>query len=388
MVTNNSSKYPQYTFKKGQVFYYSRTVPKDVEKHYSCKRIVVSLRTKSFHQARIIANDYSSKLEQYWLGIRIQESNIPALRLVKSSTQQIESSLPTITEAKEIYFEVKGKDKPKSFFITANRNIRYVVDCLGDRPLDSYSTRDAADFRGWLIDKGLSHGSLQRIFSGTKAIINLCIKEQGLDCKNAFSRVYLPSESKKSKRLPISNSDLIKLSQSCYEVNDDIRWLVALIINTGMRLSEAVGLLVTDISIDNDIPFIIVQAHKHRRLKTEASERVIPLAGISLWAAEQIKQSISNGYCFPRYIVNDECKSNSASASINKWIKSVSSKGNVIHGLRHSFRDRLRAVETPIDMIEQLGGWSMKTVGQNYGNGYDIDLTHKYLIKIANNLEA
>lgn len=29
--------------------------------------------------------------------------------------------------------------------------------------------------------------------------------------------------------------------------------------------------------------------------------------------------------------------------------------GNVIHGFRHSFRDRLRAVSAPIDMIDQPG---------------------------------
>lgn len=387
MVTKSTSKYPQYTFKKGQVFYYSRTVPKDVEKHYSTKRIIVSLRTKSFHQARIIANDYSSKLEQYWLGIRLQESNIPALRLVTSSAERDESSLPTVIEAKELYFDVKGKGKPKSFFISANRNIRYLVDCLGNRPLDCYSTRDAAEFRSWLTEKGLSYGSLQRIFSGTKAIINLCIKEQGLNCQNAFSRVFIPNETKKIKRQPISNSDLIVLSKSCYEINDDIRWLVALIINTGMRLSEAVGLLISDINLDSDIPYVTIQPHNHRRLKTEASERIIPLTGISLWAAKQVKSSITEGYCFPRYVINNTCKSNSASASINKWIKSVGSKDNVLHGLRHSFRDRLRSVETPIDMIEQLGGWSLKSVGQNYGNGYALDLTHKYLVKMDNNLE-
>ena len=152
--------------------------------------------------------------------------------------------------------------------------------------------------------------------------------------------------------------------------------------------SEAIGLLVTDLNMDNEIPFINLQPHKHRRLKTDASERVIPLTGISLWAARQIKQNILEGYCFPRYVVNHECKSNSASATVNKWIKSIGSRSNVIHGLRHSFRDRLREVEAPLDMVEQLGGWSLRSVGQTYGNGYSLELTQKYLIKIADNLST
>ena len=388
MVTNNSSKYPPYTYKKGRVFYYSRTVPEDIIEHYSRKRIVASLRTTSYYQARIMANDFSSKLEKYWLGIRLQKSDIPALKLVKSEPQDKESNLPTIVDAKELYFDVKGRGKPKLFFDTANRNIRYLIECLGVRALDCYSTKDASEFREWLTLKGLSNSSLQRIFSGIKAIVNFCIKEQGLNCPNSFARVYLPAESKRNKRQPISLIDLRKLSKSCFEIDDDIRWLVAIIINTGVRLSEAVGLLISDIDVNADIPFMVIQPHKHRRLKTEASERIIPLTGVSLWAAKQLKSNIIQGYCFPRYVVNNICKSNSASASVNKWIKSVGSKDNVIHGLRHSFRDRLRAVETPLDMVEQLGGWSLKSIGQSYGNGYNIDLMHKYLLKISATIEG
>ena len=104
-------------------------------------------------------------------------------------------------------------------------------------------------------------------------------------------------------------------------------------------------------------------------MKTSTSDRVIPLVGASLWAAQRIKQNGSD-YAFPRYTDGLKCNSNSASAALNKWIKQVAGSGNVIHGFRHSFRDRLRAVSAPIDMIDQLGGWSLQGVGQGYGNGY------------------
>ena len=74
---------------------------------------------------------------------------------------------------------------------------------------------------------------------------------------------------------------------------------------------------------------------------------------------------------------------NSASAAINKWIKTVAGPNDVVHGLRHSFRDRLRAVEAPTDMIDQLGGWALKSVGQGYGDGYDLELLVKYLGRLA-----
>ena len=65
-----------------------------------------------------------------------------------------------------------------------------------------------------------------------------------------------------------------------------------------------------------------------------------------------------------------------------QWIKTIANNSAVVHGFRHSFRDRLRSVQAPTDMIDQLGGWSHKSVGQNYGDGYDLKTTHKWLKQI------
>ena len=55
----------------------------------------------------------------------------------------------------------------------------------------------------------------------------------------------------------------------------------------------------------------------------------------------------------------------------------------MIHGFRHGSRDRLRAVEAPIDMIDQLGGWSLRSVGQGYGDGYPLNLLHRWMERIV-----
>ena len=45
-------------------------------------------------------------------------------------------------------------------------------------------------------------------------------------------------------------------------------------------------------------------------------------------------------------------------------------------------RDRLRAVNCPSDMIDQIGGWRKTSIGQNYGDGYDIERLHNLLLDL------
>ena len=82
---------------------------------------------------------------------------------------------------------------------------------------------------------------------------------------------------------------------------------------------------------------------------------------------------------FPRYIKDGKCKADSASAAINKWIKK-DFDGLTAHCLRHTFRDRLRAVECPMDMVDQIGGWkSASSIGNNYGQGYSMEQMKKWM---------
>ncbi|MGB2035239.1 MAG: DUF6538 domain-containing protein, partial [Pseudomonadales bacterium] len=257
-------KHPSYTYRKGGVYYFSKVVPQDLADFYAKPRIVRSLRTKSLSHAKTASRSLSARLEDYWLGLRLQRADVPAAHLLVIPREQLDSNLPTIEDALELYLSVKGQSKGKLFFSHAKRNVSYAITCLGSRPLDCYSSADAATFRQWLSEKGLGSTSVIRVFSVIKAIVNFCIKEQGLDCKNAFSGVYLPSENNK-KRYPIKDTKLKRLQRECVLLDDDIRWLVALVSDSGMRLSEAVGLLIDDIVLGADQPHINLTKHPHRR---------------------------------------------------------------------------------------------------------------------------
>ena len=58
--------------------------------------------------------------------------------------------------------------------------------------------------------------------------------------------------------------------------------------------------------------------------------------------------------------------------------------GKTTHCLRHSFRDRLRDSDVPLEAIDQAGGWSsVGGVGTNYGKGYSMPKLADYLRRIA-----
>ena len=377
-----TQKHPSYTFVKDSIYYFSKAVPSDLRHHYKSSRIVQSLRTKSPLQAGTAAKLLSSRLDDYWLGLRLKQIEIPAAHLLISQASiKLDSSLPTIDEAMETYLSIKGRNKNKYFFSHTKRAIGYLKECLGLRRLDQYTSADASKLRDWLISRGLQIASVQRNFTCIKAVVSFAINELGLSCNNAFQGVYMPSDEEKQKRQPIDPVSLKRLQDACIQIDDDLRHLVALISDTGMRLGEAVGLMISDINLDAEVPHVVIQKHPHRSLKTSSSNRKVPLVGISLWAANRLVESSNSTFCFPRYSNNVGCKTNSASAALNKWIKTVAGNKAVIHGLRHSFRDRLRAADAPSDLIDQLGGWSLQSVGQGYGNGYSLSSLNKWLIK-------
>ena len=102
-------------------------------------------------------------------------------------------------------------------------------------------------------------------------------------------------------------------------------------------------------------------------------------------AAQQAVHASTSPFLFPRYCDGATTHSNSASAALNKWLRQVAGSDYVIHSFRHSMRDRLRGVNCPSDMINQIGGWSKQSIGETYGEGHQLEALCTYLIKTTVN---
>ena len=134
----------QYVSQRDGIYYYVRRVPHDVSQHYASPRISFSLKTKSQHCAVRAARSVSQRLEDYWLGLRLQNMDIPAIHLVKTD-DEVDTS-PLMMDAVVMYLSIKANDD-RTFIRNAKRNGEYLSKVLGNRPITSYSSSEAAKFR-------------------------------------------------------------------------------------------------------------------------------------------------------------------------------------------------------------------------------------------------
>ena len=92
---------------------------------------------------------------------------------------------------------------------------------------------------------------------------------------------------------------------------DERRLIIALISDTGMRLSEALGLVWSDINIQHLYPHINLVPHPCRSLKIAKSKRFIPLIGVSYEAIKIMHLQRTNQFLFNTYADEAGSKGNS-----------------------------------------------------------------------------
>jgi integrase len=182
---------------------------------------------------------------------------------------------------------------------------------------------------------------------------------------------------------PYRMSKLGVIQAECRRKDDEMRWLIAVLSDSGMRSAKAIGLTKQDISLDCKVPLITLTERPWRPLKTENSQKRVPAVGATLWGKKRAQESSESDFLFPRYCSLEGNKSDYASNGLNKWLRPLVPDGCVAYSFRHSFRDRLRAVECTPDIIDQLGGWKISGVGRSYGEGYQIDITSRWVQAIV-----
>ena len=372
---------------KGSTYYFSRRVPKPLQKHFKTDRVEVCLHTPQQSSAVRQAQVLASELEDHWYILRRREIKDRLSRVfgdgshTQGHTASVTGVGPQLSAALEVYLSLKGAGRPKTFEAGARRAVGYLLEVAKDKPIDTYVRADANALREYLRGRSLASESIGRNLTSIRAIVNFVSKEEGIQPPLAFNGVYLGEPTRKTDRYVPKSTELRSLQVHCRSSDDELRWLLALISDTGLRLSEALGLSCDDVCLDTPHPYVVIEPKPWRRLKTADSERLVPLVGEAMWAVLRAADASDTGHLFPSYCDGETTKANSASAALNKWLKARLSRDVVVHSLRHAMRDRLRAVECPADIIDQIGGWSRKGVGESYGLGHHVEQLHRWMAK-------
>jgi len=178
---------------------------------------------------------------------------------------------------------------------------------------------------------------------------------------------------------PVFSSEWIQVeilkSGALDALNSEARLALLALINTGCRPSEIVNLKPENIVLDFKIPHVKIEPSRDRELKTSASIRSVPLAGISLSALREAKLS----GCFPRYADKDNL-----SAVLNKFLRSnglMPSSKHTIYGFRHSVESRMRRAGISDEMRCYI-------LGHRFGReryGYDdiLEPAHEAISKVS-----
>jgi integrase len=434
-----------YTYKRGKATYYQRPVPRDLADRYSSKLIKIKVDTENIRLIAKQVEHLNRVVEAEWKAMRSSPDIAPktirgqAEALLKdwdlspSSSEHDEDAVsrlyshfdqkrevfargdeqayrqadpadylkphemeaakllagrskPRLSDALELYLKVSPKRNNEKFCLYASRSFAKLVDAVGDKPVDDVSRDDGHDFVSKMLEQGLAASSIRRLLNTERAVLESYIREKQLNRKNPFSSIPIPGEGEdEAVAIPYTSEELGKLGATIKTANDDPRWLLAMIADTGARLAEIAGLSLEDIHLNDPIPHIVIKVHPWRSLKNKASARSVPLLGTALWAAERIKASTVEGQtlAFPRYNKTKKTNANSASATLNKWIKEVVCLDHTVHELRHTIADRLREVQCPADVRLAIGGWSVKGVGEGYGQGYTLRVMAEWLALVS-----
>lgn len=424
-----------YLIKRGKWFYYKRRVPVGIRKYYKSGFVQLSLKTDSHQLAKQRASIFNSELERLWADIIIkgdkntadklsqaketarlhgfsyltaeQISKRPTIEIIQR-LEAIEDKIPnepekvaailgghpkestTLSQALDHYFQFqktelfnKSDDQIRKWKNPRIKAVNNLINLIGDIAVDKVTRDHILRLRDWwsdrILNEGLSSNSPNKDFTYLRTLLSFVSDDQQLEINTEylFSRVRFTNVASTRPPFPTDfiQNELLNLN-NLSGLHIECQIFLFAMADTGARPSELVGLNASngDIRLDTEIPYIFIRPEKKKALKTSQSKRMIPLVGASLYAF----QNLPDG--FDHY----HRKADALSANINKYLKErnlLPTTEHTVYSLRHSFEDRLTAIEPPEKVQAALMGHKYNR--PRYGDGPSLEQKKKWLDKIC-----
>jgi integrase len=259
------------------------------------------------------------------------------------------------------------------------RAITNLISVIGDMAITEITAIHALDFSEWwqarITDEQLNPGTANKDMGHLSRMLFKVNQRYRLGLTKVFDGMKLEGATENTR--PPFDTDYIQkrllAPGALGGLNEEARRLVFLIMDAGLRPTEAVNLNGNTIMLGGKIPHVRV-IPDGRRLKTPQSERDVPLVGVALAAARLHPEG------FPRYHDSGA----ELSATVNKFLDEHNLRQDgrrTLYSLRHSFKDRLTEAKAEDSMIDALMGH--KETGSKYGRGPSLELKREVLHRIA-----
>ena len=287
----------------------------------------------------------------------------------------------TLSKALAFYFDHHKKTANLKFRKNTEKRYKNLYDIFGDVPIEQLEREQGRDYV-LRRSRSVKSTSVDRELSTINAVLNFVIREAELNIANPFRSIPIAGLGEDSKdRLPFTNDEHKKLIGMCIDKQDEMRIILLLILITGMRVSEAIGLRVSDIKLEANVPHLILEEYDYRTLKTKHSIRLVPIISKVQPILKAYIAKLQTDILFPQYNNGKEILNTLASNSLNKYIRSEGVNDKTCHSARHSIRDLLREADIPDSIIDEIGGWSKQNIGAYYGKGYSLEKKFEALTK-------
>lgn len=241
----------------------------------------------------------------------------------------------------------------------------YFYDEFGAEPETSLiETEDIRPYLGWLADRGNSKGSLRLKISSVKSMFKFLYRRGYLET-NPAAGVFTPKSDKKLPTFVKKNEidDILEKFDPSNVMGARNIALIELIYSSGLRISEALGLKVSDIDSDRKEIKVFGKGRK---------ERILPIgdkAYRSVINYLNLRSSISKKGYSALFLskTGKPLDSTAAWRVINKAMIGVTeSPKKSPHVLRHSFATHMMDNGADINSVSELLGHSSLSTTQIY----------------------
>ncbi len=325
--------------------------------------------------AEQIAARYPSD-EDHGDPLGVSDTDVALIRELMLGSRQ-ERPKPTLEDAKRLYLKekVRGNGKKSLELERVFRMLSEAIDLK--RPLESLRREDAKEAKEYMFDGKRTASTVDRYLNVVRAVINHAIAEYDLACKNPFMGLEVEHRDKaepdRRKRRPYTQDEIERVRVRLRDrAAPALLHIWRILEGTGCRLAEVAGLRVVDVHLEHRIPYIDVEWHEDRRVKTKSSWRSIPLMGDALEAAkEAVKAAKGQDKLFPLYC--REGGPGAASAALSKHVRAVVKDRKIgpAHSLRHGMSDMLDLTDTSDSVKDRLLGHTKGEARETYGGALE-----------------